>query len=85
MKLQTSIRVDETFFHESKEVFAQLGITFTDAVNIFLAKVAMEKRIPFELAVEPSADLRARVNNIAQGKNLVTYDNVDALFADLDG
>lgn len=84
MKLQTSVRVDETFFHESKEVFAQLGITFTDAVNIFLAKVAMEKRIPFELAVEPSADLQARVDNVEQEEKLLAYSDTDALFADLD-
>ena len=37
------------FYEEAKEVFNKLGLSFGDAVNIFLAKVAMENGIPFEL------------------------------------
>ena len=49
MRVQTSIRVDEEFYKEAREVFKKFGLTFGDAVNIFLAKVAMEKGIPFDL------------------------------------
>jgi len=31
----------DKFYDESKEVFSKLGLTFADAVNIFLAKVVM--------------------------------------------
>ena len=41
MKLQTSVRVDETFYNDSKKVFDAFGLSFGDAVNMFLAKVAM--------------------------------------------
>ncbi len=49
MKIQTSVRVDEVFYKEAKEVFKQFGLSFGDAVNLFLAKVSMERGIPFGL------------------------------------
>jgi antitoxin component of RelBE/YafQ-DinJ toxin-antitoxin module len=39
MKMQTSVWVEDTFYNESKEVFANLGLTFANVVNIILAKV----------------------------------------------
>lgn len=52
MKTQTSLRVEKRFYTESKEVFSSLGMSFAEGVNLFLAKVAMEKKIPFELSVK---------------------------------
>ncbi len=83
MKMQTSVRVEDKFYNESKEVFSKLGLTFADGVNIFLAKVAMERRIPFELSIEPSDELVSRVENIKVDKNTKSYKNSDELFDDL--
>lgn len=83
MKMQTSLRVDDKFYEESKEVFNKLGLSFTDAVNIFLAKVAMEKRIPFELAIEPSIELKKRVKNIEEKKNIESFKTSNELFDNL--
>ena len=49
MKIQTSIRVEDEFYQEAKIVFKKVGLTFGDAVNLFLSKVAMEKGIPFSI------------------------------------
>ena len=83
MKMQTSVRVEDKFYNESKEVFAELGLTFADGVNMFLAKVAMEKRIPFELSISPSEELEKRMNNIKEDKNIQVYKSSDELFDDL--
>lgn len=69
MKLQTSVRVDETFYNDSKKVFDAFGLSFGDAVNMFLAKVAMEKKIPFDLSL-PSDELVKRAENIRLDKTL---------------
>ncbi len=63
MKMQTSVRVEKEFYNQAKEIFEKFGLSFGDAVNIFLAKVVMEKGIPFDLKL-PSKDLEKRVNNI---------------------
>jgi DNA-damage-inducible protein J len=61
--MQTSVRVDDVFYKEAKEVFNSFGLSFGDAVNLYLAKVSMEKRIPFELSL-PSEELEQRAKNI---------------------
>jgi len=82
MRMQTSIRVEKEFYDEAKEVFKQLGLTFGDAVNIFLAKVAKEKGIPFELKL-PSNELTKRIENIENNKNTKIYPSSKELFDDL--
>lgn len=82
MKIQTSVRVDDLFYKEAKEVFSRFGLSFGDAVNIFLAKVAMEKGIPFDLSL-PSDELVERIERLKKEKETETYKNSDALFDDL--
>jgi len=82
MRMQTSVRVEKEFYEEAKKVFNQLGLSFGDAVNVFLAKVAMEKGIPFELKI-PSKELEKRINNLEKNKNIQTYSNSKELFDDL--
>ena len=82
MKIQTSVRVENTLYNEAKEVFSKFGLTFGDAVNIFLAKVSMEKSIPFELSL-PSKELERRKNNLEKDKNTQVYKTANELFEDL--
>jgi len=82
MKIQTSVRVEDVFYKEAKEVFQRFGLSFGDAVNIFLAKVAMEKGIPFDLTL-PKKELKQRLQNIETDTNIQTYKTADALFKDL--
>jgi len=82
MRMQTSVRVEKEFYEEAKEVFKKLGLSFGDAVNIFLAKVAMEKGIPFDLKL-PSKELEKRIKNIENNKNIQTYETAKELFDDL--
>jgi len=65
-----------------KEVFQRFGLSFGDAVNIFLAKVAMEQGIPFDLTL-PSDELTSRMKNIEANTNTQTYQTSDALFEDM--
>jgi len=82
MKMQTSVRVEDVFYNESKEVFKKFGLTFGDAVNIFLAKVAMEKAIPFDLSI-PTQELNKREKNIQEDKNIEVYKTSNELFEEL--
>ena len=82
MKIQTSVRVDDTLYKEAKEIFSKFGLTLGDAVNIFLAKVSMEKSIPFELSL-PSEELEKRNNNIVNDNNTQVYKTSNELFEDL--
>ena len=82
MKIKTSVRVEDTLYNEAKNIFTKFGLSFGDAINIFLAKVAMEKAIPFELSL-PSEELENRINNLENNKNTKIYNTVNELFEDL--
>jgi DNA-damage-inducible protein J len=82
MKIETSVSVEDSFYNEAKEIFSKFGLTFGDAVNIFLVKVAMDKAIPFELSV-PSEELLSRKKNILENKNTQIYQTANQLFEDL--
>ena len=52
MKIQTSVRVEDEFYKEAKIVFKKVGLTFGDAVNLFLSKVSIEQGIPFTISTK---------------------------------
>ncbi|MHB1663846.1 MAG: type II toxin-antitoxin system RelB/DinJ family antitoxin [bacterium] len=82
MKRQTSVRIDNDFYNSSKEVFDALGLSLGDAVNLFLAAVSIEKKIPFELAL-PSEDVKKRIENLENDINTETYNTAEDLFKEL--
>ena len=82
MKIQTSVRVEDRLYKEAKNIFKKFGLSFGDAVNIFLAKVAMEKAIPFDLSL-PSKELGNRINKLKAEKNIQIYATANELFKDL--
>jgi DNA-damage-inducible protein J len=82
VKIQTSVRVENDLYNEAKNIFSKFGLSFGDAVNIFLAKVAMEKGLPFDLSL-PSEELEKRVENINSDKNTKIYETANELFEDL--
>ena len=45
---QISLRVDDDVKRGAEEIFDEIGLSMSAAINVFLKKVAREKRIPFE-------------------------------------
>ena len=48
-----NFRIDENLKKEMEQICNELGITMTTAFNIFAKKMIREKRIPFEVSVDP--------------------------------
>ena len=75
---QISFRVDDAVKKSAEQVCAEIGISMSAALNIYLTKIGRERRIPFELTADPdpfySADnmttLRRRAADAATGKNM---------------
>lgn len=47
----TQVRIDETLKRQSTELFTQLGIDMSGAVNKFLRQCVMRGGLPFEVSV----------------------------------
>lgn len=50
---QISLRVDDEVKRCAEQTFDDIGLSMSTAINIFLKKVARERRIPFELTADP--------------------------------
>lgn len=48
-----NIRIDEDVKKNMEETCKELGITMSAAFNIFARKMCREKRIPFEVSIDP--------------------------------
>ena len=52
------VRVSEQVKAQAAETLAEMGLSVSDAVRVFLTRVAAEKQLPFALKV-PNAETRA--------------------------
>ena len=48
-----NVRMDEEVKRSMEETCKDLGITMSTAFNIFARKMSREKRIPFEVSIDP--------------------------------
>ena len=48
-----NFRIDETTKMQMEQVYSELGLTMSTALNIFVKKVIREKRIPFDVSIDP--------------------------------
>ncbi len=48
-----NFRIDEEVKKDMEEVCSKMGLTMTAALNLFINKVTMERRIPFEITADP--------------------------------
>ena len=69
--LTTSIKIDAKTKKEAQELFKDMGMSLTTAVNIFLKQAVREQRIPFYVG-QPKykEEVYQAMRDVEQGKNL---------------
>ena len=81
-----NIRMDEKLKKSMEKTCQELGMTMTTAFTIFAKKMSREKRIPFEVSVDPFYSesnmkiLKESIKQLEQGKVVVkTLDELKKL------
>jgi len=79
------VRVNESIKEQAAQALTAMGLTLSDAVRVFLTRVATDQELPFSLKT-PNAVSRAA---IAEAETLVKnrrarFSTVDALIDDLE-
>ncbi len=82
MRQTTSIKLDPTVKQEAQEIFAQLGLTLGEAVNLFLNQVRLKRGIPFEIKI-PNEVTKQVMRDIQTGIN-VEGTTLDDLVKEMD-
>lgn len=59
MKTQTTIRVDQQNYTQAKEILKYLGLSYSQAVNIFNSMVVSVKGLPFEVKIPNDETIHA--------------------------
>jgi len=81
-KTQTTIRVDEENYIQAKEILTQLGLNYSQAINVFNKMIVLNKGLPFELKLPNKKTLQALKE--LKNKEGKTFQSVEELFRDLD-
>lgn len=79
------VRVDEQIKLQATEILAAMGLSISDAVRVFLMRVAAEQQMPFAPRT-PNAETRAAMaeaDEIAESRR-VRFSNTDELLDDLE-
>ena len=83
-----NIRTDKDIKDQAEEIFNELGLNMTTAINMFLRTVIREHGIPFELKLDVPNETTAAA--IAEGRKLMDdpsaprYSSMDELKAALE-
>lgn len=84
-----NFRIDENTKKQLEEICNELGITMSTAFNMFVKKVIREKRIPFEVSIDPfysEANIKAineSIKQLKEGKVITkTIDELEAMADD---
>ena len=81
----TSINIDEETKKEAQELFKDLGMNLTTAINIFLKQAIRERGLPFYVGQAKYKDeVYQAMKDAEQGKNLSKgYNDVEEMFEDI--
>ncbi len=80
------IRIDPSVKEKAEKTLKDLGLSITDAINVFLNQVILNDGIPFEIK-KPKYDKETiqSMEDVKNGKNLSkSFDSVDEMFEELD-
>ncbi len=74
MKTQTTIRVDQNNYTQAKVILKYLGLSYSQAVNMFNSMIVCNKGLPFEIKIPNDETLQAMEEARKLDGDFVTLD-----------
>lgn len=80
-----TLRIDPEIKKQAEAMFADMGLTMSTAINIFIRQALRQGKIPFEITSDiPNAETLAAIDDVNKGRNLSKlYTDVDKMFEDI--
>jgi len=75
-------RIEPDLKNKAERVFRDLGLSTTQAINLFYKQVELRKGLPFELVI-PNDITRRTFSNTDTGKDLIICEDADDMFRKL--
>lgn len=85
-KVSTNISIDADVKAEAQQLFAELGLDLSTAVNMFLKQAVREEGIPFEIsAKKPNKVTLAAIEKAENNEDSYgPFDSIDSLMESLN-
>ncbi len=81
--VNVTIRMDRNLKKQADQVFGELGMSFTTAVTLFTKQCVRDRKIPFEICLEPNQETIDALNELkAMMSNKEEYKRYDS-FAEI--
>jgi len=77
-----NVRTDKNLKENVDNIFKGLGITTSEAINMFYNQVVINKGLPFEVKLEPSKKLKKSIKELEENK-VTRYKNTSEMIKDL--
>ena len=86
--ISMNICVDENVRAEAEEIFGQLGLTISGAINMFLKQVVREKAVPLSMELDPMFTSRTIKEDLEEARKMradgILGIDADDLAAEMD-
>lgn len=76
-------RIEPEIKQEAENILAQLGLTMSQAMTLYINQLVLRRGIPFNINIPNQATMEA-IQESLEPENLPGFDNVDDLFEDLE-
>jgi len=77
-----SVRTEPDTKKQAEIILKHLGLTTSEAINLFLRRVIIEKGLPFEVRIPNEESMQALLDS-ELNRNTTTYKNADDLFEEM--
>ena len=83
-KTSMSIRLDSEVKEQAQQVFSNLGMDMTTAINIFLRQAIQYQGLPFDVRLDENRKLLEVLTDLDQNRNMgQSFESVSDLMEDL--
>ena len=83
-KTSMSIRLDSEVKEQAQQVFSNLGMDMTTAINIFLRQAIQYQGFPFDVRLDENRKLLEVLTDLDQNRNMSqSFESVSDLMEDL--
>lgn len=76
-------RTEPNLKEEVEKILKKLGMTSTDAINLFYRQVKLRKGLPFDVKI-PNKTTLETFRKTDEGKELNTYKDIDGFLSKMD-
>ena len=84
MSSTITVRVEDNIKKEAANIFKEVGMDMSTAINVYLKQVIRSNGIPFPVSADmPNADTLKAIKEAEKG-NMASFSSIDALMEDLN-